>query len=210
MVGEVAWNPRSRAGADGESDMALLGEILVAHGACTPEQVQRACEHQAFYGGRIGTSLLELGVITEEQLARALQALHGVRAISGDVDADPQALALLDRELVERYQAVPYLVTRDRRLVLLVCDPRDVRALDDIAFATGKRVIPVVVPQGRLWTLMQKHYGIERVARGCVVEDIDHVSPTLPVEPPRTVERRPEVLGADLIDEDEFSRIYVD
>ena len=44
----------------------------------TDRQLQEAIQHQVLYGGRLGTSLYELGFITEERLTDALARAHGV------------------------------------------------------------------------------------------------------------------------------------
>lgn len=51
-----------------------LGELLVADGLVSEEDIQRASEHQAHHGGRLGEALIELGILTEEQLQSALES----------------------------------------------------------------------------------------------------------------------------------------
>ncbi len=184
--------------------MPRLGELLVSIGACEPEAIAKALQNQAFFGARLGTNLLYLGAVHEAQLADALERLHGIQTLSGDVAVDPKAVAVMPRRLVERYEAVPYAVS-DRNLTVLVSDPRDVRALDDIAFATGRKVRPLVIPEARLWALMWKLYGIRRELRGIEIERGG--------ERPGRVEGSELVveaatIAADLMSEDEFIALY--
>ncbi len=133
--------------------------MLVALSACPPEAIREALHNQRFCGGRLGTNLLDLGALDEERLAHALGRLYRLPSAWGAVTPDLGALALVTRALVERHVLVPYDVD-GRTLRLLVCDPTDVRALDEVAFAVGRSVQPIVTPEARVWDLMRRHYGV--------------------------------------------------
>jgi hypothetical protein len=147
-----------------------IGEILVEMKACTPQELQAALQTQSIFGGRLGTNLLELGIVDQRQLATALSRAHGIPCLADDVEPEPGALAALPRELVERLNVVP-IHADDRTLKVAVVDPRDLFSLDDLAFATGRKIQAVVAPEARLWSLMRQHYGIERQLRGLAVDD---------------------------------------
>jgi hypothetical protein len=155
--------------------MPRLGEILVAVGDCTPQRVAQALDNQLVYDGRLGTNLLELGAVTEEQLAGALAMQQGVPATFGDVAVEAAALAILDAERAQRWQAVPYRLHR-RRLDVLLADARDPRRLDEMSFALGKDVRPVLVSEWRLWQLLHRHYAVPyppRRARGSTASRVE-------------------------------------
>jgi hypothetical protein len=173
-----------------------LGEILVQEGSCSPEAVSEALQNQAVFGGRLGTNLLELGVVPEDVLAFALGKRTGAPALYGDLPPDPKALRLMDRRLAERWDVVPYLLA-DRRLAVLARDPCDLQMLDEVAFATGKSVHAFVVPEARLWRTLQRAYGVDREHRGL---DMGRRAQT----PPPVAK----VAGPDLIDEANFQELY--
>lgn len=137
----------------------LLGELLISGRACTPRQLEEALDDQVVYDGRLGTNLLERGAITEEQLARALSQQHGLPARWGDIAVDPDALASVAARGAERWQAVPLRLER-RCLDVLVSEARDPTRLDDMAFAVGKEVRPVLVAESRLWELLSRYYAV--------------------------------------------------
>jgi hypothetical protein len=136
-----------------------LGEILVARGYCTARQIEEALDEQVVYDGRLGTNLIELGIVTEEQLARALAIQFGRPTRWGPIAIDKSALATMGATGAERWQAVP-LKLEGRCLEVLVSELRDPTRLDDLAFATGKEVRPVLVPEARLWELLHRCYGL--------------------------------------------------
>jgi hypothetical protein len=150
--------------------MERIGQILVEMNACTQEELRAALQAQAILGGRIGTNLLELGLVDEAQLAAALTRAHGLPCLAGDVEPEAGALEMVPAQLADRYGVVPIHVD-DRRLRVAVSDPRDLAALDDLAFATGRTIEPVLAPEARLWALMRSCYGIDRSLRGIEVAD---------------------------------------
>lgn len=182
--------------------MPRLGEILVSLETCTEAQIREGLENQVIFGGRLGTNLLEIGHLTEEQLARALGRRHGRACLYGNLAVDPAALKVLGADLVDRLEVIPYIV-QDRKLAVLVRDPDDLGVLDEVAFATGKKVHPIVVPEARIWALMRRCYHLDRQLRGI---EIDGAALR---RPPRVPEPRKEAEPAqDLMDQAEFDALY--
>jgi type II secretion system (T2SS) protein E len=182
-----------------------LGELLVQDGTCDPDAVRDALRSQVIFGGRLGTNLLEMGAVAEEALAAALGRRHRLPALFGELTLDPRAVSLLRAEVADRHDVVPYLVA-DRRLAVLACDPSDLAMLDEVAFATGRQVHPLVVPEARLWALLKEFYGVERQLRGIDVEfESLRRAPAAPPAaggPPRGDG------SADLLGEREFDALY--
>jgi hypothetical protein len=113
------------------------------------------------FGGRLGTSLYELGMISEEQLQEALARALGLPAGRFDPrDVEPAAVRLLPRALAERHKVCPYRV-KGKTLQLLMVDPHDHTTLAKVGFSLGYIVKPLVVPEFRMIQLLQQHYGID-------------------------------------------------
>jgi hypothetical protein len=181
--------------------MARLGDILVAIGAVQEPQVREALDGQVIYGGRLGTNLLEMGAVSEENLAQGLGRQHRCPALAGEIGVEQQALGLLKADRVDRLEAVP-LRMEGRRLVVLVRDPRDLGKLDELSFATGKEVRAVVVAESRLFELMRRHYGVHRPMRG-----VEAVASRMvrQASPERVAGAE---AGPDLMDEADFAALY--
>ena len=183
--------------------MPRLGEILVELQACSEVEVRQGLENQVIFGGRLGTNLLEIGAITEEELAHGLGRRHGRPCLYGNLSIDPAARPMLGPELVDRLEAVPYIV-QDRKLAVLVCNPDDLAVLDELAFATGKRIHPIVVPEARMWALMRRFYNVERHLRG-----LDLPVPAGRRPPPAAgTPAKQDQVGHDLMDEADFESLY--
>ena len=56
--------------------MARLGQYLIRQGLITAEQLDEALQHQALYGARLGTNLVDLAFVTLSELAQQLSTFH--------------------------------------------------------------------------------------------------------------------------------------
>jgi hypothetical protein len=140
------------------------------------------------YGGRLGTSLYELGMITEERLGEALARSHGIVAPAvslKELPEDPQAL--IPKALAAKHKVFPYKV-RGKTMFLLMVDPDDHGAVAAIGFSLGYIVKPLVVPEFRMIQLLRDHYGVDERWR---YEDTfrPRVAPPAPPSPEAAAER---------------------
>lgn len=152
--------------------MAKLGQLLVARGWITVQQLTRALKNQNVAGGRLGTCLLEMDALTEELLLKGLSEQHGVPAAAlDDLRGIPEeVLELIPDKLARRLRSVPFRV-EGSRLDLAVTDPRNLSAQDEIAFASGKRVKVFVAPEIRILEALERYYGEECPSRFGMVLD---------------------------------------
>jgi hypothetical protein len=145
---------------------AMLGEMLLKVGALTEAQLQQVLHAQSIYGGRLGTNLVEMGLVEEEDLARVLNEKMGVPHVElADLHSVPgEILSLVPFEMVQRYRVLPVAV-KGKKLTLAMEDPSDFSALDDIGFVTGLVVVPRVCSELRLALALERYYGIKRTLR---------------------------------------------
>jgi hypothetical protein len=146
--------------------MAKLGQLLVARGWITVQQLTRALKNQNVAGGRLGTCLLEMDALSEELLLKGLAEQHGVPAAGADDlrGVPDEVLGLIPDKLARRLRCIPFRV-ESNRLDLAVTDPRNLSAQDEIAFASGKRVRVFIAPEIRIFEALEKYYGDECPSR---------------------------------------------
>ena len=75
----------SPAAAAVPSDSRLLGQRLLARGAIRPADLERALELQQGMGGRLGSLLVRIGALSEEQLLDALAEQSGLAIVGREV-----------------------------------------------------------------------------------------------------------------------------
>lgn len=141
--------------------MPILARILKDRGIVTERQLQEAIQHQVLYGGRLGTSLYELGFITEDRLQEALARAHGVPGISVDLrEVQPEAVAALPKALAAKHKVFPYRL-RGKTLTLLMVDPNDHSTVARIGYSLGYIIRTAVVPEFRMIQLLRDYYGVD-------------------------------------------------
>jgi type IV pilus assembly protein PilB len=152
---------------------AKLGETLLKDNLITPQQLKEALDYQRVNGGRLASTLVKLGMLSDEEVTAMLSRQYGVSSVNLDLfEVDPAAVALVPQETAERYAVLP-LSRVGATLTLAMVDPTNVFAIDDIKFMTGLSVEPVVVSETALTTAVAKYYGSSReleLAR--VMEDL--------------------------------------
>src|SRR6185503_17368155 len=126
-----------------------LGELLLSEKLVNKAGLDEALEEQVIHGGRLGTNLIEMGVLNEADLARCLGRLHNCAYSSGDMSPDPKAMELIDINFMDDKDVLPMRV-EPTRIAVAVINPHDHETLHAIAFKTGKRVVPVIIPEFRM------------------------------------------------------------
>lgn len=143
-----------------------LGEALVKEGIITRQQLNQALERQVVYGGRIGTNLVELRFISEEELTRFLGRFFNITPVKQEMLASipSDVIESLSPEIANKYKIIPFKKDRNR-LHTAMLNPRDIKEIDEIRFITGFDVIPYVITELRLLHCLEKYYGIKRDVR---------------------------------------------
>ncbi len=136
-----------------------LGERLLETQRVTPAQLQDALNYQKTHGGKLGSSLLKLGLVNDDELAGLLSRQYGVPSISlAQFELDPEILKLIPAETAHRYQVIP-LSRSGATLTITTTDPTNVFAMDDIKFMTGCHVEPVVASETTVLEAIHRYYG---------------------------------------------------
>jgi len=146
--------------------LGKLGQLLVARGWITVQQLNRALTTQQVVGGRLGTCLIEMDFITEDNLLKGLSEQHGVPTVSlDDLRGIPEeVIGLLPDKLARRCRAVPFRVV-GTRLDVAMLEPRNLAMQDEIAFASGKRVMVHVAHELRIIEALERYYREEASSR---------------------------------------------
>jgi len=139
-----------------------LGDYLIAAGQLTPEQLDEAIEYQCIYGGRLGTSLVELGFVNEELLARILSQQLRLHYIKPELlmDVPQNILDLIPKKFALKHQIVPYQKDRGK-LYLAMNDVTNLANIDELSFQLNHIIIPLAIPEIRLMLALKKHYGLK-------------------------------------------------
>lgn len=129
-----------------------LGELLVRTGHLTPEALQNALDEQKKWGGRLGRILMEMNLVSQDILMKALSKQLGLPLAELDQPDVPEELlaridarfAMENRLCPERYDA------GTRTLTVAMEDHLNVPALDEVAARTGIKIATSLAHAGAI------------------------------------------------------------
>ena len=137
---------------------AKLGEILVRENLITPQQLREALEYQRESGGRLGSNLVKLGIISDDVITTVLSRQYGVPSINLDLfQIEKSTISLIAQEVALKYSVLPVSKV-GATLTLAMADPTNVFAMDDIKFMTGLNVEPVIASESSIQNAITKYY----------------------------------------------------
>ncbi|MGB8930981.1 MAG: hypothetical protein WCC48_06995 [Anaeromyxobacteraceae bacterium] len=142
---------------------ALIGELLVKDGQIDAMQLNSALAHQRRWGGRLGEAMVQLGFLSEDRLLAAVGSQIGTEfVVIGQREVPPFVLSLMPLKLIRSLRAFPLEVVNEHRratLVVAFADAGDLRAVDEIAFATGLDVKAVLAAKADVDQAISRHLG---------------------------------------------------
>jgi len=147
--------------------MALrIGELLLKERRISPEQLQDALAYQKSQGGKLGTALVKLGFVRDDDITALLSKQYGVPSINLEqFEIDPAIVKLIPVETAQKYQIIP-LSRVGATLTIAMTDPTNVFAMDDIKFMTGYNIEPVVAAETAVYEAIQKYYAVPKPSSG--------------------------------------------
>ncbi len=162
-----------------------LGEMLVKAGKIDEFQLNSALSYQRHWGGQIGSSLVKLGYVGEDELLRFLsEQLNLTRIDLSRISISPAVLEYVPVEKAVEYNVVPV----DRKemngtvyLLIAMSNPTNLIVIDALQFATGCRVRPALASHDSIRAAIERCYG-KLPARGKTLDD-----------PPAEVEPLPDI-----------------
>src|SRR5881392_222513 len=135
-----------------------LGDLLVKEKVISPEQLDQAIKAQKASNCRLGSALVKLGFLTDEDVTNFLSRQYGVPAINlSYFEIDPSVVKLIPFETAKRYQILP-LSRVGASLTIAMVDPTNVFAMDDIKFMTGFNIEPVVASETAIMERIEQAY----------------------------------------------------
>ena len=139
-----------------------VGDLLVEAGAITDDQLQQALQKQKEEGGMLGNIIMEMGFISRELLITVLTTQMGIDFVDiNAVQIDENVLKVVPKELVQKYKAMPigYNPDNPNMLQVVMSDPMDLMAVDDISIASGMQVEPLLGFEDEIENVIGKFYG---------------------------------------------------
>ncbi len=153
-----------------------LGELLLAAGTITPEELDLGLKLQQEQKGRLGEVLISNNIITEDELIESLQMQLGIEYIDlSKINIPTELASVLPKNIARQHQVVPVKVKNDS-LYLAMSDPLNFYAIEDARKAVHKKIVPMVAHKAAIEHAIQVLYGNEGAARA--IEDMKREAST--------------------------------
>jgi type IV pilus assembly protein PilB len=137
----------------------MLGESLVRRGAITEEQLALALKEQERTGGHVGEILVALGFTTQEEITRSLATQAGVEEIDlNEIEVPPEALALLDQAFCRERKVLP-IAADEHQLRIAMANSLDVLTVDEVGRLTGRAVEVMAASEPAMLEALDRVFG---------------------------------------------------
>jgi len=137
-----------------------IGEILVEKKLVSPEELNRALVEHKKNGKSLGSTLMEMGCITEERLIQSLAEQLNIPFTNlKDTFIDPAIIKRVPARLVQHYRVMPIRWEKDV-LTMALADPHHMWSLEDIGLHLGCKVQAVLAREGQILEAIRKYYGV--------------------------------------------------
>lgn len=142
-----------------------LGDMLIELGLLTNDQLKQALEFQAKEKDRLGTTLVKHNFITEHQLIDALRMQLGIDYIDlTKTDITPEMSSYVPKNLAKKMNIVPVRVSKDQ-LYLAMADPLNFMAVEEAQRTSKKRIVPMIASEPAVKHAINVLYGNEGAAQ---------------------------------------------
>jgi len=148
-----------------------LGELLVETGLLSEENLTRALSEQRTQRKKLGEVIVSLGMATEEEIAQALSIQLGIPLIDlANTPVEPQAIELIPEKVSRKHLIVPISI-EVRDLHIAMADPLSFEAFEDVRFASGYTIKPAIATRTDILWAIDQHYHLG-ASLSTIVKDI--------------------------------------
>lgn len=137
-----------------------LGEMFINLGLITHEDVERALAHQREFGGYFGDALVQLGLLTQDQVRWGLADQYDIPFVQIRPENIDRATAMAVPAAWAREHLVLPVLRDGDRITVILADPASVNRLDEVRRFTGaNRVEAALSSAATLRELIDSVYG---------------------------------------------------
>ena len=150
-----------------------LGELLIESGLLTIDKLKDALEAQKSTGKRLGEALIDMKIISEEEMAFSLAMQLKIPFIDLiDYSIKDDILECIPEEVCHKFICIP-LSMKNNILDVAMADPLDLHIMKDLQFITGYNIQPAISTRSQIMDKLQRHYHPERSIKDVAEEFIE-------------------------------------
>ena len=142
-----------------------LGELLIEAGLLTADKLKDALEYHKKTGQRLRQALIEMKIITEEEMAFALAMQLKIPFIDlRDHSIENDIMESIPEEVCMKFVCIPVSL-KNNILDVAMADPLNLNIMKDLQFITGYNIQPAISTRSQIIDLLQKHYHPEKTIK---------------------------------------------
>ena len=140
-----------------------IGDMLLSENLILQEDIEEALTRQKQTRQKLGAALVEMGKVTEEDIARVLKKQLGYDLIElNKLRVPAEILKLItDSTVLKKYVVMPYAFDPldSKYLMVAMADPMDIIAIDDLTVITGMQISPAIATTSQIMATIDRYYG---------------------------------------------------
>jgi len=141
----------------------LLGRILLDRDLITQDQLEHVLKIQKKRGGYFGKILIDLGYVNERDIVTGLGIQCHVPYIAIDqYDIDQNTLQLVPSAIAHKYNVIP-LDQVNKILSIVMADPLDMEAKNELQNITNCRLVPFIATQEEIEKAIHRSYDFDEM-----------------------------------------------
>ncbi len=150
-----------------------LGELLIESGLLTIDKLKDALETQKSTGKRLGEALIDMKIISEEEMAFSLAMQLKIPFIDLiDYSIKDDVMECIPEEVCHKFICIP-LSMKNNILDVAMADPLDLHIMKDLQFITGYNIQPAISTRSQIMDKLQRHYHPERSIKDVAEEFVE-------------------------------------
>lgn len=139
----------------------MLGEILVENGLIDQNQLDQTLAEQDNNNEKLGKILVRKGLLSDDQLMEVLEFVLGIPRVQiSRMEIDPETVKVLPTNIIQKHQILPLSVNQGR-MTLIMVDPLNYQAIDDVRILTGLDVVPVMASERELDSAIKQYTALQ-------------------------------------------------
>lgn len=153
-----------------------LGELLIREKLINSDQLKTAYDYEKKNKVSIGSALVTLGHISEEEMAQALSRQLGYPYIDlSQFEVYPDVINLIPVDIAKKHMIMPIHRIRSF-LTMAMVDPTDLDVIENVRFRTSLSIQPVIASESGINDAINKYYGASDSIRVKeIIEEFEHV-----------------------------------
>jgi type IV pilus assembly protein PilB len=158
-----------------------LGEMLIAAGKITRQQLDKALSLQKDGSGKLIPSLVKIGAIKDEgEISEFVSKQLNIGALRlSDVELNPEIVKLIPPDIARKFNVIA-VSKLGKILIVAISDPSNIYVLDAIKFITGCNIQPVISPEKAIQKAIDHYYedtgAIGEILKGMEDEGLEVVA----------------------------------